>query len=135
MLVGEKPQFVATAAYMFHTDFAVPGLVINVGPQGYLGWLNGTGKTQAFALAGGVNARYEVVPSWHLGVYGYAFFSPGIITFGAKNLYDFSAGADVHVTENLTVLAGYRWMKFTLENQPDDEVQNEVYAGLRWRLY
>jgi hypothetical protein len=34
----------------------------------------------------------------------------------------------------LTGLAGYRWLKFTLVNEPDEKVSNELFAGLRWRL-
>jgi hypothetical protein len=135
LLIATERQFVATAALMFDTNLGVPGLEINVGPQGYLAWLNGVGKTQVAAIAGGLNARYEVVPQYHVGVFGHAFYSPGILTFGvADNVYDFAAGADVRITDHITVMAGYRWFKFTLSNQPGDEVQNEVFAGLRWRL-
>jgi hypothetical protein len=136
LLITQKPEFLVTGAYMFNTDFSgVPGLTINVGPQAYAGWLQQTSKTQVFAVAAGVNARYEVVPPWHLGVFLHAFYSPGIVTFGADNVYDFSAGADVRVNDRFTVLAGYRWLKITLENLPDDRIQNSVYAGLRWKIY
>lgn len=137
LLIGSGRQFLATGALMFDISnlAGLPGLEINVGPQGYLGWLNGVGKTQIAAIAAGVNARYEVVPQYHVGVFIHAFFSPGILTFGvADNVYDFAAGGDVRVTDRLTVLAGYRWLKITLDGQPDDKLQNEVFAGLRWRL-
>lgn len=138
LLIAQDRQFVASAALMFNTNFAgVPGLQINVGPQVYAGWLNGVArKTQVFAVAAGVNARYEVLQQYHIGVFIHAFYSPGIITFGAAdNVYDFAAGADARITDRLTVLAGYRWFKITLEQQPDDRLQNEVFAGLRWRLH
>lgn len=137
LLVGSGRQFVATGALMFNTNFAgVPGLQINVGPKVYAGWLNSVRKTQVFAIAAGVNARYALLPQYHIGVFIHAFYSPGIITFGAAdNVYDFAAGADARITDRLTVLAGYRWFKITLNDQPDDKIENEVFAGLRWRLH
>ena len=136
VLLAQDRQVVATGALMFDIPhIALSGLQIEIGPQGYLAWLSGTRKTQIFALSGGVTARYEVVPQFHVAVFGSAFYSPEILTFGAaNNVYDFIAGADISFTDRLTVLAGYRWLKFSLDQQPDDKLQNEVFAGLRWRL-
>jgi hypothetical protein len=47
---------------------------------------------------------------------------------------DFTAGVELRFASRLTGMAGYRWMKFTLVNQPDIKVTNELFAGLRWRL-
>jgi hypothetical protein len=31
-------------------------------------------------------------------------------------------------------LGGYRWLKFTLFDQPDEKVANELFAGVRWQF-
>jgi opacity protein-like surface antigen len=135
-LIDEDRQILGTAALMFGADFVgIPGLTIKIGPKGYLGWLEGVGKTQIAAIGGGVSARYDVLPEQGVAVVLHAFFSPGILTFGvADNIYDFLAGGEFRATSRLTVVAGYRWLKITLDRQPDDELLNEVYAGVRWRL-
>lgn len=135
-LLSEDRDIIASTALMFHTDLhLVPGLTIGVGPQGYLALLNALHKTDVFAAAFGADARYLLLPRWGIAAFGSAFYSPGVLTFGnAHNLYDFTAGAEVLFTPRLAGQAGYRWLKFTLVNEPDDRVQNEVFAGLRWRL-
>jgi hypothetical protein len=135
-LITENRQFLATGALMFGTDITqVPGLAVRFGPKGYLGWLEGVGKTQIAAIAGGVSARYDVLPDQGVAVVMHAFFSPNILTFGvANNVYDFLAGAEYRADDRFTVLAGYRWLKITLSNQPDNKLLNEVYAGVRYRF-
>ncbi|HZT02420.1 MAG TPA: YfaZ family outer membrane protein [Steroidobacteraceae bacterium] len=136
-LLSESRDIIASAALMFHTNLnLVPGLKIDVGPQGYLALLSGVNKTDVFAVAFGASARYALLPRWGIAAFGSGFYSPGVLTFGsAHNLYDFTAGAEVQFTPRLTGLAGYRWLKFTTVGEPDVRVQNEVFAGLRWRLY
>lgn len=136
-LLSENRDIIASAALMFHTNLDIlPGLKIDVGPQGYLSLLSGINKTDVFAVAFGASARYPLLPRWGIAAFGSAFYSPGVLTFGsAHNLYDFTAGAEVKFTQRLTGLAGYRWLKFTIVAAPDLRVQNEVFAGLRWRLY
>lgn len=135
-LLSEDRDIIASAALMFHTNLhLLPGLTIDVGPQGYLALLNALNKTDVFAAAFGVDARYLVLPRWGIAAFGSAFYSPGVLTFGnAHNLYDFTAGGEIQFTSRLAGQAGYRWLKFTLVNEPDDRVANEVFAGLRWRL-
>lgn len=135
-LLSEDRDIIGSAALMFHTDLhIIPGLTIDVGPQGYLALLNALKKTDVFAAAFGIDARYLVLPRWGIAAFGSAFYSPGVLTFGnAHNLYDFTAGAEVRFTERLAGQAGYRWLKFTLVDEPNDRVANEVFAGLRWQL-
>jgi hypothetical protein len=138
-LLSENRDIILSTALMFHTDLnPVPGLTIDVGPQGYLALLSAIHKTDVFAVAFGADARYTLPflsPRWGFAVFGSAFYSPGVLTFGsAHNLYDFTAGGEVQFTPRLAGLAGYRWLKFTTVNEPDVRVQNEVFAGLRWRL-
>ena len=138
-LLSENRDIILSTALMFHTNLdLVPGLTIDVGPQGYLALLSALRKTDIFAVAFGADARYPLPflsPRWGIAAFGSAFYSPGVLTFGsAHNLYDFTAGAQVQFTPRLAGLAGYRWLKFTTVGEPDVRVQNEVFAGLRWRL-
>lgn len=134
-LLSENRDIIGSAALMFHTDLhLLPGLTLDVGPQGYLALLSGLNKTDVFAVAFGAAARYLLIPRWGIAAYGSAFYSPGVLTFGsAHNLYDFTAGAEVRFTPRLSGLAGYRWLKFTTVAEPDVRVQNELFAGLRWQ--
>jgi len=138
-LLSENRDIILSTALMFHTDLdIVPGLTINVGPQGYLALLSAVRKTDVFAVAFGADARY-ILPflsrRWGIAAFGSAFYSPGVLTFGsAHNLYDFTAGAEIQFTPRLAGQAGYRWLKFTTVGEPDVRVDNEVFAGLRWRL-
>jgi hypothetical protein len=135
LLITQDREFMANAALMFGTNFAIPTVTIEFGPIGYVAWLEGVGKTQVAAIGGGVSARWDVLPSEGFAVVGHGFFTPGILTFGvANNFYDFLAGLEYRASDNLTVVAGYRWLKITLSNQPSDTLLNEVYAGVRWKL-
>lgn len=138
-LLSESRDIILSTALMFHTDLdLVPGLTIDVGPQGYLALLSAVKKTDVFAVAFGADARYLLpflTPRLGIAAFGSAYYSPGVLTFGsAHNLYDFTAGAEVQLTPRLAGQAGYRWLKFTTVDEPDVRVQNEVFAGLRWRL-
>ena len=138
-LLSENRDIILSTALMFHTNLDVlPGLTIDVGPQGYLALLSAVNKTNVFAVAFGADARYVLPflsPRWGLAAFGSAYYSPGVLTFGsAHNLYDFTAGAEVQFTPRLAGLAGYRWLKFTTVGEPDVRVQNELFAGLRWQL-
>jgi hypothetical protein len=63
------------------------------------------------------------------------FYSPGGLTFGsAHNLRDFTAGRGNPLYASLTGHAGYRWLKFATVGEPDVRVQNEMFAGLSWRM-
>ena len=136
VLLSENREFVGSAALLFNTNLdLVPGLRLQVGPQAYLALLNEPKKTDLFALAFGASARYDLIPRLGLAVFGAGYYSPGVLTFGnAHNLYDFQAGGEVRFTSRLYGLAGYRWFKFTLTDEPDDRVANEVFAGFRWVL-
>lgn len=136
LLLSENNDIIASVAMMFDTDLVqVPRLRFRIGPQAYLARLRAPTKTDFFALAGGANARYELIERLGLAVFGSGFYSPGVLTFGsAHNLYDFTAGAEIRFTSRLVGMAGYRWLKVTVVNAPSIRVQNEVFAGLRWQF-
>ncbi|MEA3160886.1 MAG: YfaZ precursor [Gammaproteobacteria bacterium] len=136
LLLSEDNDVIGSVAMMFDTNLdLLPRLRFRIGPQAYLARLTAPTKTDFFALAAGANASYEIVERLGLSVFGSAFYSPGVLTFGsAHNLYDFTAGAEIKFTSRLSGMAGYRWLKVTVVAQPDIRVQNEVFAGLRWQL-
>jgi hypothetical protein len=137
LLISENRDIIASSALMFDANIsALPRLRFEIGPQAYLALLAAEQKTDVFALALGANASYDLFRSIGFSIIGHAFYSPGVLTFGsAHNLYDFMAGGQFAFTPQLTVQAGYRWLKFTLVNEPDERVSNEAFVGLRWRLH
>jgi len=136
VLLTENREFMASAALMFDTEIApVPRLRLQVGPQVSLAWLEAAHKTDVFAASLGAIARYELLQRLGLSAFGGGFYSPGVTTFGnAHNMYDFTAGAEVRLAGRLYALGGYRWLKFTLVDEPDERLANEVFAGIRWQL-
>lgn len=136
LLLTENREFVASAALMFDTDFVpLSRLHLQVGPVANLAWLATGTKTDVFALAIGAGARYELIERLGLSAFGSGAYSPGVLTFGnAHNMYDFTAGAEIRLAGRLYALGGYRWFKFTLVNEPDERLVNEVFAGVRWQL-
>lgn len=136
VLLTENREFAASAAWMFDTDFVpLSRLRFKLGPQAYLAWLETGNKTDVFALSVGASARYELLRRFGLSAFGSAFYSPGVLTFGsAHNLYDFTVGAEIRLAGRLYALGGYRWFKFTLVDEPDEKLVNELFAGVRWQL-
>ncbi len=136
VLLTEDREFMGSVALMFDTDIVpLSRLRLQVGPELNLAWLKAGIKTDVFTVAAGASARYELIPSIGLAVLGSAYYSPGVLTFGnAHNMYDFTAAAEARVAGNIFVEGGYRWLKFTLVNEPDEKLSNELFAGIRWQL-
>jgi hypothetical protein len=136
LLLSKNRDTVASAALMFNTDLnVVPRLSLGVGPQAYVSLLSDVKKSDVAALAIGANARYELIRSLGVSAFGSAFYSPGVLTFGnARNLYDFTAGAEVRFASRVVGMGGYRWFKYSIKDGPDYRVANEVFAGIRWVL-
>lgn len=137
LLLSEERDIIASAALMFRTNLhIIPHLTLEVGPQAYLADLAAEQKTDVMAAAFGASARYVfVLYRWPIAAFGSAFYSPSVLTFGsADNLYDFSAGGEIGFTPRLSGLAGYRWLKFTTVGEPNVRVDNELFAGLSWKL-
>jgi hypothetical protein len=136
LLLSKNRDTVASVAMMFHADVSiVPRLSFGVGPQAYVSLLSDVKKSDVAALAVGANARYELIRSLGAAAIGSAFYSPGVLTFGnARNLYDFTAGAEVRFASRVTGMGGYRWFKYSIKDGPDYRVANEVFVGIRWVL-
>ncbi|MDB6090545.1 MAG: YfaZ family protein [Gammaproteobacteria bacterium] len=135
VFLAESRALVASANLMLDTDLhLLPRLRLQVGPQVYAALLSKP-HNDALALAIGARARYDLIPSRGIAVAAEAFYSPDVLTFGtARNAYDFAASAEIRLFRRMTAFAGYRWFKFTLTNAPDERLQNELFAGLRWVL-
>jgi opacity protein-like surface antigen len=136
VLFTENRELVASAALMFDANFLpLSRLRLQFGPEANLAWLAAGTKTDVFALALGAGARYDISQQIGLALFGSAFYSPGVLTFGsAHNMYDFTAGVEVKLGGRLSGQAGYRWFKFTLVDQPDEKLVDEVFAGVRWQF-
>jgi len=136
VLFTENREFMFSTALLFDTNILPwDRLRLQIGPELNAAWLATGQKTDVFAVALGATARYDIIRSIGLTAFGSAFYSPGVITFGAAhNMYDFAAGAEVRLSGGLYLMGGYRWLKFTLVNQPDEKLGNELFAGIRWQL-
>jgi hypothetical protein len=135
LLLTEDRDIVGSAALFVDTDLQfVPRLTIQIAPQAYAALLDEE-DSDVFALAFGVKARYELVPSRGIAVVGHAFYSPDVLTFGsADNLRDFEARGEMRLTGRLIGFAGYRWFRLNLAGTADEDLQNQFFAGLRLPL-
>src|SRR5688572_5121940 len=134
LFLSEDRDVVGSAALLLNSDLQWGALTVRFGPQAYAALLDEENE-DVFALALGVEARFDVVKSRGIAIVGSAFYSPDILTFGsADNLTDFMARGEIRINENLIGLAGYRWFELDLLNREERELQNEIFVGVRWML-
>ena len=136
-LIATNRQFVLSTALLFGTDLGLfSRLHLEFGPKVYMAFLEGSeAKNNVLALSGGVTARFDISRSWGLAAFGSFFYSPNVLTFGtANNLYDAIAGAEARLASQLVGVAGYRWLKFTINLQPNNKISNELFVGIRWQF-
>jgi YfaZ precursor len=133
LLIGDPHNVIASAAWMLHTNFDIlPGLTIQVGPKAYMAMLAHEDRGVLAAAFGG-DVRFELIRRLGLSVFGSAFYAPSVFVFGAaNNVYDLTAGAQLHLAHQLSVLGGYRWFRYSLQHTGDDTIENNVFVGLRW---
>jgi len=133
LLIGDPHNLVASAAWMFHTNIEVQRyFTFEVGPKAYMAMLAQQNRGVLSVAIGG-DARLLLVPRMGIALYGGAYYAPSVFMFGsANNLYDLTAGVQVPFARRLSALAGYRWFRYSLQNSPDDTVENNVFVGLRW---
>jgi hypothetical protein len=136
LLLSNNRDIIGTAALMYRTELHIlPNFTLQIGPQGYVALLAEGNKSDVLAVALGANARYDIVSRWGLSLFGSAFYSPAVLTFGAgDNIYDFLAGAEIGISPRLGLVGGYRWLKLTITAQPTERVSNELFVGLRWQM-
>jgi hypothetical protein len=135
LLLTEERDVVASATLLLDTEVRlIPRLSIQFGPQAYVALLSEENE-DAFALAFGVQARYDLVRSGGIAIVGNAFYSPDVLTFGtADNITDFEARAEMRLNQQLMGFVGYRWFEMDQLNREDRKLQNELFAGIRWQL-
>jgi hypothetical protein len=134
LFLSEDRDVVGSAAAMMDTNLSVGSFNIRVGPQGYIGLLSEE-NNDVFALAFGVDARLSLARNRGLAIYGSAYWSPDVLTFGsADNLTDFMARAEAQLTDRLLGFAGYRWFELDQLDRQDRKLQNQIFVGARWQL-
>jgi len=133
LLLSKERDIIGSAAFMIHSAIQpLPRLRLRVGPQAYIAKLN-SGDTDLVAVSAGASVSYDLIRRLGIVAFGDAFYAPGVLLFGdASRMHDFSAGAAVRFAPRLYGMAGYRWLRFSLNKAPSERVQNELFVGLRW---
>jgi hypothetical protein len=134
VFLSEERDVIGSAGLLIGSDYSIGALDIDFGPQAYAALLSDENE-DVFALAIGLEARLNLVRDRGLAVVGSAWFSPDVLTFGsADNLRDFMARAEIRLNERLTGFAGYRWFELDLLMREERQLQNELFAGVKWQL-
>lgn len=130
----ENRDFVANANYHFEASrLRFDRLTLLAGPVAYAAMLN-TENTDVFALALGVELRYEFMRRLDLDLVGRAAYAPDILTFGsADQLWDVTARAELPLTDRVTGLAGYRLFEVDLL-QGTNELEESIHIGIRYQF-
>jgi len=134
VFLSEDRDFVASAALLFGTSLDLGAFHVQLGPQAYAALLDEE-NNDVFALALGGQVRFDLVPSQRIAIVGSAFWSPDVLTFGqADNLTDFMARAEMRLADRVIGFVGYRRFELDLLMREDEKLQNEIFAGINWRL-
>jgi hypothetical protein len=137
MFLSEDRDIVGTAGLLMGStlNFGWTPLEIRFGPRAYVGLLSER-NTDVVALSIGLQARYEIVRSHNLAIAAHAFFAPDILTFGsADQISDVMVRGEIGVTDRLVAFGGYRWFHMALTDQPSRDLQNQIFAGVRWKVH
>lgn len=135
-LVSVDRQFIGSSTLLLGTVYTpIPRFTLAFGPKAYLGILAGRGKTDVLGIGAGASARWDLIRAIGFGVFGNIYYVPNVLVFGSgHSVTDVSLGGEVNVTPRLVAVGGYRFLNFTLNDQPDDKVLDEVFIGLRWQF-
>jgi hypothetical protein len=134
LFLSEDRDVVGSAGLLLNSDLQLGALSVRFGPQVYAALLDEENE-DVFSVSLGVEARFDVVKSRGIAIVGNAFYAPDILTFGsADNLTDFQARGEIRINDNLIGFAGYRWFELDLLDREEQELQNELFAGVRWTL-
>ncbi len=134
VFLSEERDVVGSAALLMGSDLSLGALEVKFGPQAYAALLDEENE-DVFAVALGLEARFNLVRSRGIAIVGSAFYSPDVLTFGsADNLTDFMARAEMRLNERVTGFAGYRWFELDLLMREERKLQNELFAGVKWQL-
>lgn len=134
IFLSEDRDVVGSAGLLMDSDVNLGAVNVRFGPQAYAALLDEENE-DVLALALGLEARLDLAREGGLALVGRAFYSPDILTFGsADNLRDFSARAELRLSDRLLGFAGYRWFELDVLMREERKLQNEIFAGVRWRL-
>jgi hypothetical protein len=134
LFLSESRDLVASGGVMVDSDLDLGAFDVRFGPQAYAALLDEENE-DVFAISIGVEVRLNLIPSRGIAIAGNAFYSPDVVTFGsADNLRDFMVRAEIALNDRLMGFAGYRWFELDLLEREEQTLQNEVFAGVRWRL-
>jgi len=134
LFLSEERDVVGSAGLLLGSNFSVGALDIKFGPQAYAALLDEENE-DVFALSLGLEARLDLERRSGLAIVGSAYYSPDVLTFGsADNLRDFMARAEIRINDRLIGFAGYRWFELDLVDREQTDLQNEIFAGVRWQL-
>lgn len=134
LFLSEDRDLVGSAGLLFDTDLDFGPLQLRLGPQAYAALLNQQNE-DVFAIAIGASARFDLVKSRGIAIVGKAYWSPDILTFGsANNLTDLMARAEIRLGDRITGFGGYRWFRVDLTVPGRRNLQNQLFAGVRYQL-
>lgn len=134
LFLSEERDVVGSAGLLLGSNFSFGALDIKFGPQAYAALLDEENE-DVFAVSLGLEARLDLERRSGLAIVGSAYYSPDVLTFGsADNLRDFMARAEIRINDRLIGFAGYRWFELDLVDREQTDLQNEIFAGVRWQL-
>ena len=132
LFLNENRDIIATSHYYLEAD-ALGGnrLSFKAGPVGYAALLS-TENTDIFSIAVGAEIRFELLRRQGVFVAVQGAYAPDILTFGsADNLLDFTARAELPLTDSVIGFAGYRLLEFDLLTGTR-EVEESAHVGIRY---
>lgn len=134
IFLSEDRDVVGSAGVMMNTDLDFGPLEVKLGPQAYAGLLQDE-NNDVFALAIGVQLRFNLIPERDIALTGSAFYSPDVLTFGsADNLKDYMVRAEIRLGKRVEGFVGFRRFELDLIERQKRKLQNEVFVGLTYEL-
>ena len=132
LFLNENRDIIATSHFYLEAD-ALGGnrLTFKAGPVAYAALLS-TENTDIFSVAVGAEIRFELLRRQGLFVAVQGAYAPDILTFGsADNLVDFTARAELPLTDSVIGFAGYRMLEFDLLSGTR-EIEESAHVGIRY---
>jgi predicted porin len=104
-------------------EIKVPGLTIGLGAKAVVATIKTTPNYKASAVALGAQARYELPAERRIAFAGEIYYAPKITAFNDADSYQqYGARAEFSVSPQTQIYAGYRKVKFTLNDSHGDAV-------------
>lgn len=140
ILLDEDRDIIGNATVMipglFKEQLPIP-LSFSFGGKAYLALLNEPENEDVFALAPGVGARFDIPIDIGMPMYVDAdfFYAPEILVFGdASDVTEFTTRFQIDLFPQLTGFAGYRILRFEIEDTGNMDFDDRLHIGLRYRF-